>query len=76
MAGCHLHLFGTLEENLAGKERERGEAWIKGKIVKDNHVKTSSTCTVKHWAQLLCVMKFNTGYNCVFSHLYSVVYIY
>lgn len=42
MAGCHLHLFGTLEENLAGKERERGEAWIKGKIVKDNHVKMSS----------------------------------
>lgn len=28
MAGCHLHLFGTLEERLAGGERK--EAWMKG----------------------------------------------
>lgn len=74
MAGCHLHLFGTLEENLAGKEKERGEAQIKCKIVKDNHVKTSSIF-IKSKSRLLCVIKFNTGYSCMFSHLYSVVYI-
>lgn len=40
MAGCHLRLFGTLEEKLAGKERER-EHGLKASNGQDNHRKRS-----------------------------------